>query len=110
MADQKCPDCGANMLLLNNRDGTISYLCKYCGKRFDVQPVSTSDKLFAFAKRAINAINERREEDDYDPYLDQHIATLRKKLETASGKERAKLEKRLEKDLQYREACHRARR
>ena len=110
MPAQKCPDCSANMILVNNRNGTTSFHCEYCGKIIDNRPASNADKVFSLVNRAINAYNEYKENSSGDPYLDQRIADLRKRLEFASGKERAKLEKKLERELQYRAAVSRSRR
>lgn len=61
MEKQQCPNCSAPLNLSNNRDGTTSYVCDYCGYRKDNKPETTSDKLFSLANRVITSMNERRD-------------------------------------------------
>lgn len=101
MAVQKCPDCAANMILVNNRDGTTSYHCEYCGKTIDIHPETTADKLFTFAKRAVNAISDR-----VDPIRQQEafLEDLRRIRDNSTGKKRARLERQIaveERNLEY---------
>lgn len=107
MADQKCPNCSANMILKNNRDGTTSYHCEYCGNIIDIQPKTTADKLFTFVNRAVNAINERM-----DPTIKQQefIDELKELRDKATGKRRARLEKQIETEERALAAYRRARR
>lgn len=58
MTDQKCPSCSEPMRVINNADGTDSFVCEYCGSVINNRPKTTSDKVFAFINRAINALKE----------------------------------------------------
>ena len=98
MENQKCPNCSANMILINNRDGTTSYKCEYCGNIISIQPESLTEKLFVMTKRAINAYNEYK-----DPL--SKLPT-EEELSRMSPKER----KRAEREIRYQQAVARARR
>ena len=98
MESQKCPNCNANMILKNNRDGTTSYLCQYCGNKIDIQPKTFADKLFVMSKRAINAYNEYKDPLSKLP-TEEELARM-------SPKER----KRAEREIKYQQAIARARR
>ena len=82
MAEYKCPDCGAGMILVNHYDGTGIIKCEYCGKQIpvNIQMPSVSK----------------------DPAFDSMINELRRRISEASGKEKAKLEKKLARELAYR--------
>lgn len=62
MENQKCPSCSAPMHLINNSDGTDSYVCDYCGSVINNRPKTTSDKVFSFINRAINALKDNSED------------------------------------------------
>lgn len=81
MADYKCPDCAANMTLVNHFDGTGKYKCEYCGKEIPV-------------KIQMPAVSD-------DPAFDAMVLELRRRISEASGKEKAKLEKKLARELAY---------
>ena len=58
MENQKCPGCSAPMQLINNPDGTTSFICQYCGTKINNQPKTAVDKIFTFANRIANAFKE----------------------------------------------------
>ena len=98
MQSEKCPNCNANMILKENRDGTSSFLCEYCGHVIYVQPKTISDKLMVFTKRAINAYNEHN-----DPL---HGLPTEEELAQMSPRER----KWAERQIKYAQAVARTRR
>ena len=86
MADYKCPDCAANMILINHYDGTGKYKCEFCGKEIPVRiqmPQPSKDEGF-----------------------NMMINDLRRRISEASGKEKTKLEKKLARELQYHANLH----
>ena len=103
MADQKCPNCSAPMLLINNRDGTTSDKCDYCGYEHKNLPKTTTDKVFTFMKRAVNALKD----DDSDPFpgvspekkaeLEQRLAVINEKRQAAYDRAMEKKMKAYEK-------------
>jgi DNA-directed RNA polymerase subunit RPC12/RpoP len=81
MADWKCPDCGANMTLIDNYDDTGFLRCPYCGKNI---PVRITRPALA-----------------QDPYLSPYIQELRRQIAQAEGKKKEKLEKKLAREIAY---------
>ena len=73
MEQQKCNQCSAPMTLITKRDGTNAYRCEYCGAVIDIIPKTTSDKVFSFINRAINAI--RDEENEVEPRSERSALT-----------------------------------
>lgn len=57
MENQKCASCGAPMSFINDKTGTYAYHCDYCGYQVNIRPESTSDKVFTFVNRAVNAFS-----------------------------------------------------
>lgn len=96
MEKQQCPNCSAPLTLVNNRDGTTSYLCGYCGYKEDHKPESTADKIFSLVNRAINAYNDSK-----DPMAG---IPSEEELSQMSSKER----KRWEVEIRRRQAIARA--
>lgn len=86
MSTYKCPDCAANMTLIDNFDGTGFYRCEYCGKSIPVRI--------------------QRPQISKDPAFNAMIQDLQRRITAADGKEKAKLEKKLAKELQYRANLH----
>ena len=97
MNDQKCPNCAASMILVNNRDGTDSYKCEYCGHVINNRPKTAADRVFSFVKRAVNALK-----DDDDPLAGvspEKRAELEERLRRANEKRQAIYDKAKEKEI-----------
>ena len=58
MERQKCENCSAPMIMITKRDGSNAYRCEYCGYQVDLRPATVSDKVFSFATRIANMIDE----------------------------------------------------
>ena len=103
MTNQKCQNCSAPMTLIQNRDGTDSYKCAYCGAVINIRPKTVSDKVFTFINRAANAlkddgtsamspekktayderlaaINEKRQQ-AYDKYMEKRLKSYEKYID-----------------------------
>lgn len=104
MENQKCQQCSAPMVLINKRDGTNAYVCEYCGYVLDIRPKTTSDKVFSFVNRAINALKDDSpivsspKQEEYDRRMEAVNEKLQKSYERA-------YEKRMERCIKYAEKC-----
>ena len=102
MDSQKCPQCAAQMILVNKRDGTDAYVCEYCGNIIDIRPKTASDRIFSFVNRAINALKDdtpavsSAKQEEYN----RRMAEIDRKLQESH--ERA-YEKRMDSRLKYAE-------
>lgn len=108
MTNQKCQNCSAPMELIQNRDGTDSYKCSYCGAVIHIRAKTASDKVFAFINRAANAlkddgssamspekkavydeklaaINEKRQQ-AYDKYMEKRLKSYEKYIDKKLNK------------------------
>lgn len=97
MENQKCPNCSAPMILINNRDGTTSYECKYCGYVLNNRPKTTSDKIFSFINRAVNALKD--EGDAFAGVSADKKAELEQRISAANEKRQAAYDKYIEKKV-----------
>lgn len=97
MDNQKCPNCAAPMMLINNRDGTTSYKCEYCGYVFNNRPKTATDKVFSFINRAVNALKE--DSDPLSGISPEKRAEFEQKYNTIKQKEQELYEKAQEKRM-----------
>lgn len=91
MDNQKCSNCAAPMILVNNRDGTTSYKCEYCGYVFNNKPKTTTDKVFAFINRAVNALKE--DDDPFAGVSQEKKAELEQRMSAINAKRQAAYDK-----------------
>ena len=107
MAELKCPDCGANMVVISNYDGTSTQHCEYCGKNIHVQAPGIKSQLGFILSRAVNSVVTQ-----LDPYVQQesHLEELKRLRDMSDGKARAKLDKQIALEERRLEAYRLARR
>lgn len=93
---QKCPNCSANMLLVNNSDGTTSFKCEYCGTIINNRPKNISEKVMAFVNKAVNAV---RDDDPFKNLSPEKREELQKRIDAANEKQKAAYERYIEKKV-----------
>lgn len=96
MDNQKCPNCAAPMILKNNRDGTTSYSCDYCGYVLNNRPKTAADKVFTFLNRAINTL---KDDEPFAGASPEKKAELEARLKTVNEKRQAIYDKAMEKKM-----------
>ena len=95
MDRQKCENCSAPMVLKNNRDGTTSYECPYCGYVVNNRPKTASDRVFTFLNRAVNALKDG--DDPLAGVSPEKRAELENRMAAANAKRQAAYDKIMKK-------------
>ena len=96
MDNQKCPNCAAPMILINNRDGTTSYRCNYCGYEYNNRPKNATERVFSFINRAVNAL---KDDEPFAGASPEKKAELDARLKIVNEKRQAIYDKAMEKKM-----------